>query len=218
MRIGPHNQDVISILVGCLLGDGNSYQSKSKNIGTKIRFRQSVIHKEYIYFLYDFFYTRGYCTDSGPREYKTILINKNKEKKTYYGYEFGLYTFSSLNWLYDLFYLKGVKIISPMLIDYITPMSLAFLIMDDGGWVKGSKSVRIATNNFRVEEVQLLANILKTKYDLNCTIQKLSKKGNTPKDKYSIYIKVESMPKLRKLVVPFIIPSMKYKLGIEELE
>jgi hypothetical protein len=27
-------------------------------------------------------------------------------------------------------------------------MSLVFLIMDDGGWVSGSKSVRISTNNF----------------------------------------------------------------------
>ena len=35
-------------------------------------------------------------------------------------------------------------------------MSIAFLIMDDGGWVSGSKSVRIATNNFTLQEVDLL--------------------------------------------------------------
>jgi len=36
-------------------------------------------------------------------------------------------------------------------------MSFAFLIMDDGGWVSGSKSVRISTNNFTLQEVELIA-------------------------------------------------------------
>lgn len=104
-----------------------------------------------------FFYNRGYCTDSGPREYKTILLNTaNNKSKTYYGYEFDTFTFSSLNWLYDLFYLNGIKIISPEIVNYLTPISIAFLIMDDGGWVSGSKSVRIATNNFTLQEVELL--------------------------------------------------------------
>ena len=82
-----------------------------------------------------FFFTRGYCTGAGPREYKTILINTLNVKKVHYGYEFDLFTFSSLNWLYDLFYLDGKKRISPELINYLTPMALAFLIMDYGGWV-----------------------------------------------------------------------------------
>jgi len=67
-----------------------------------------------------------------------------------------------------------------------------------------------------LQEVQLLSHMFKTKFDLDCTIQLLSKgKGNTPKDKYSIYIKVASLPKLRKLVLPYMIPSMKYKLGLK---
>ena len=41
--------------------------------------------------------------------------------------------------------------------------------MDDGGWVSGSKSVRISTNNFTLQEVQLLSQMFKTKFDLDCT-------------------------------------------------
>lgn len=94
-------------------------------------------------------------------------------------------------------------------------MALAFLRLDDGGWVSGSKSVRISTNNFTFQEVELMRNIFKTKFDLDCTVQLLSKgKENTSKDKYSIYFKVISLPKLRELVLPFMIPSMKYKLGL----
>lgn len=131
-----------------------------------------------MFFLYEFFNSRGYCTNSGPREYKTILINAaNKKPKTYYGYEFDIFTFSSLNWLYDLFYLNGIKIISSEIINYLTPMSIAFLILDDGGWVAGYKSVRIATNNFTLQEVELLRDIFKAKFNLDCTIQLLYKKG-----------------------------------------
>jgi len=132
-RIGPHNSDVISLLVGCLLGDAYGVKSKSKIQGTSFRFAQSARHKDYLFFLYDFLFTRGYCTDSGPRQYQRILINASNVKKTHYGYEFDTFTFSSLNWLYDLFYVDRIKIISPELINYLTPMALAFLIMDDGG-------------------------------------------------------------------------------------
>jgi hypothetical protein len=54
-RIGPHNSDVISVLVGCLLGDAYANQSKGKTIGTSFRFKQSGRHKDYLFFLYDFF-------------------------------------------------------------------------------------------------------------------------------------------------------------------
>ncbi len=132
-RIGPHNSDVISVLVGCLLGDAYASQTKAMIVGTSFRFKQSGRHKDYLFFLYNFFFERGYCTASGPREYRTILINASNKSKTYFGYEFDLFTFSSLNWLYDLFYVDGRKRILPELINYLTPMSLAFLIMDDGG-------------------------------------------------------------------------------------
>lgn len=162
-RIGPHDVDVISVLIGCLLGDAHAYLSNAKVAGTSFRFKQSGRHKDYLFFLYNFFYQRGYCTSSGPREYKTNLITSNGNKKTHYGYEFDVFTFSSLNWLYDLFYLERVKIVHPQLINYLTPMSLAFLIMDDGTWVAGSKSVRIATNSFTREEVELLISIFESK-------------------------------------------------------
>ena len=219
-RIGPHNLDVISLLVGCLLGDAYAVKNKNKKDlpVTKFRFKQSGRHKDYLFFLYEFFYNRGYCTNSGPREYKTILIKAaNKKPKTYYGYEFNIFTFSSLNWLYDLFYLNGIKMISSEIMNYLTPMSIAFLLMDEGGWVSGSKSVRISTNNFTLQEVELLRDTFKAKFNLDCTIQLLTKKGlvlDLSKDKYSLYIKVSSLPRLRELVLPYMHSSMLYKLGL----
>ena len=67
------------------------------------------------------------------------------------------------------------------------------------------------------EEVELLISMFETKFGLKCTAQLLSKKGgNTPKDKYSIYVRAASFPKLKELVLPYMHTSMLYKLGIKD--
>jgi hypothetical protein len=46
-RIGPHNKDVISVIVGSLLGD--SYVSKRTIEGSRLSYRQSQVHKDYLF-------------------------------------------------------------------------------------------------------------------------------------------------------------------------
>jgi len=46
-RIGPHNLDVISVIVGSLLGD--CYASKRSLEGTRLCYRQSTVHKDYLF-------------------------------------------------------------------------------------------------------------------------------------------------------------------------
>jgi hypothetical protein len=213
-RIGPHDSDVISVLVGCLLGDCYAKKSRALAPGTSFRFRQSTIHREYLFYLYEFLNKRGYCNSSLPREYRTTLVNvKTKVNKTYYGNEFDTFSFSSFNWLYDLFYFNGTKIISPEIENYFSPLSLAHLIMDDGGWT--GYGVRIATNNFTVAEVELLQKILKNKFNLDSTVQLISNKGSKrTTEKYSLYIIKASVPELRELILPYVHSSMVYKLGL----
>lgn len=127
--VGPHNVDVFSVLVGCLFGDAYANQTKGKIVGTHLCFKQSNRHKYYLFF----FFEKGYCTASGPREYKTIHKGVSGKSKIYFGYEFDTFTFSSLNWLYDLFYMNDIKIILSELLKYLTPVSLAYLIKDNGG-------------------------------------------------------------------------------------
>ena len=203
-RIGPHNEDVLSVVIGSLLGD--SYGNRRSVEGTRFCYRQSIVHKQYLFWLYDFFYTRGYCSNIEPRKYIRILKSKNN-KKEYFGYEFNTYTFRSFNWIYDMFYRKGKKIISPKLENYLTPLALAIWIMDDGGWA--NPGVRISTYNFSLIETKNLIFLLKKLYNLDCTIQIL--KNGTQS---SIYIKKESVPNLTKIVLPYMHNSMYYKLGI----
>ena len=136
-----------------------------------------------------------------------MIIKKGVETQKHYGYEFNTFTFKSFNWIHEMFYKKGKKVISPKIEKYITPLALAVLIMDDGGWAK--PGVRIATNSFKLQQVEWLTEILRNKYSLNCTVQKIK-----TIDQYSIYIMASSIPTLRKLILPYLHPSMYYKLGL----
>jgi hypothetical protein len=91
-RIGPHNIDVISVICGLLLGDG--YANKRSGEGITLAIKQSIIHKDYLFFLYNFLYSRGYCSNLLPREYTRTLKTTNI---IYKGYEFNTYTFRSFN-------------------------------------------------------------------------------------------------------------------------
>jgi len=203
-RIGPHHEDIISLLIGSLLGD--AYGNRRSGEGTRFLYRQSIIHKDYLFWLYDFFNTRGYCSNLKPRKYTRVLKSRLK-KKEYYGYEFNTFTFRSFDWIYDMFYKKGKKIINPKIENYLTPLALAVWIMDDGGWA--NPGVRISTYNFNLQEVKFLISLLKKLYDLDCTIQIL--KNGTQS---SIYIKKKSISKLIKIILPYMHNSMYHKLGI----
>lgn len=204
-RIGPHNLDVISLIIGLLLGDG--YANNRTGEGTRIAIKQSILHKEYLFYLYQFFLTRGYCSNLEPRLYKRYIKGKNK---IYYGYEFNTFTFRSLNWIYNLFYKKGKKILPKNIEKYFTPLTLAILICDDGCFT--NPGIRISTNNFTLNEVEILLKLLKNKFNLDCTIQKIG-----IVNKYSIYIKGNSISNLNKIVLPYMQKSMYYKLGLSKL-
>ena len=125
----------------------------------------------------------------------TRKLKKGDLVTEYYGYEFNTFTFRSFNWIHEMFYHKGKKVIKPLIENYMTPLCLAIWISDDGCWAK--PGVRIATNCFSYSETELLVKILKNKFNLDCTIQLLKTSNN-----YSIYIKSSSIPTLRKILLP----------------
>jgi hypothetical protein len=201
-RIGPHNEDILSVIIGSLLGD--AYANKRSGEGVRICYRQSIRHKEYLFWLYIFFYNRGYTSNLQPRQYTRTI--QNKEGKKYYGYEFNTFTFRSFSWIHGMFYNNGRKVLPTNIYEYLTPLALAVWIMDDGGWT--NYGIRIATNNFKLKEVELLQAVLISKYNLETTIQKIY-----IKDQYSIYIKKQSVNNIRNIVGPYIHFSMLHKLG-----
>ena len=90
--------------------------------------------------------------------------------------------------------------------DYFTPIALAIWLMDDGS--KSGSSLKLATNSFTFSECLQLVKVLYGKYNIKASIQSAG-----VDNQYVIYIFKESMPILRDLVLPYVHPSMKYKIN-----
>ena len=207
-RIGPHNIDIISLIIGSILGD--SHLEKRKNgIGTRVIFEQSNRNVEYLMWFHSYLSSRGYCNSTKPK----LQIRIKQKGKVFYQYRVSSYTFSSLNWIHEMFYKlvdnKYVKFVPLNIEEYLTPLALAIWFMDDGSSL--GKGVRIATNCFTLEEVNFLCKVLKSKYNIVATSVKCGKdKG------YIIYIHVSSMELFTNIVKPYLLPSLYYKLGINK--
>ena len=65
-RIGPHNIDIISIIVGSVLGDSH-LEKRSRGVGTRIIFEQSNKNVEYLMWFHSYLSSRGYCNPKKPK-------------------------------------------------------------------------------------------------------------------------------------------------------
>ena len=100
----------------------------------------------------------GYCSSKAPTK---ITHYNNQLDKTYYSYRIITYSFTSLNWLYDLFYVNKVKVVPANIADLLTPVALAYWLMDDGSKTNSGGLV-LCTQGFTDAEVQLLCDALYT--------------------------------------------------------
>ena len=204
-RIGPHNIDIISIIIGSLLGDGH-LEKRNRGIGTRIKFEQSNKNVEYLMWFHSYFSTRGYCNINKPELKKRI----RKNGEIYFHYSINTFTFFSFNWIHYMFYMcsegKYVKIIPHNIEQYLTPLALAIWFMDDGSKLK--KGAKIATNCFTYKELSQLCEILKNKFNLTVTIHSGGKNKG-----YTLYISSQSMTTFSNIVKPFMLPTLYYKLG-----
>ena len=73
-RIGPHNIDILSIIIGSVLGDSH-LEKRNRGIGTRIKFEQSNKNVEYLMWFHSYFSTRGYCNINKPELKKRIRKN-----------------------------------------------------------------------------------------------------------------------------------------------
>lgn len=103
--------------------------------------------------------------------------------------------------IYNLLYPSGIKTITQEYLHKINnPIALAFWFMDDGTY-RG----QIATNCFTEQEVDLLIIWMKEKWNIDC-----SKHKNL--SNFTIYLKESTRLDFERLIFPYIVPSMYYKL------
>lgn len=169
-------------------------------------FKQSVKHKEYLFYIYFIFLHWGYAH---PFSVPIERICKDSVGNFHKYLRFRTITSPNLFKIYKMFYKdidgKITKTVPIELYYYLTPRVLAFWIMDDGS--KDGKGILLHSNSFKYEEVLFLINILKEKFNIESITRK---KYNN----HIIYIYAKSVPLLIKLIKVHMHPKFFYKIGI----
>lgn len=215
-RIGPHNIDVLSIIVCGMLGDWWGHSIKGLILpSVRFQIEQAKSNISYIYYLTELLNKLGYCASDTPKKVGKAEGKKFKDPRTNpevvrYNYRLTLFTFTNLFWIYTGFYhsVEGalIKRVPTWISYYITPIGLAHWIMQDGSRQSG-QGIFLATNSFSYNDCLFLSNILNQKFGLTVTVIKTG-----VEDQWRLNVWKRSMPLLAELVGPYIIPEMRYKL------
>jgi ubiquinol-cytochrome c reductase cytochrome b subunit len=212
-RIGPHNIDVLSIIICGMLGDWWANKIKGKQMDS-VRFciEQGVKNSAYIHHLNITLHDLGYCSNVTPKlvvKSEPAVDKREDPTVTRYNYRLITHSFTSLLWIYNSFYheVDGIMIkkIPYWIGEFITPIGLAHWIMQDGSRQK-NQGISLATNSFTYKDCVLLSKVLNEKYGLKTSVVKT---GHI--DQWKISIWKQSMPDLVSTVKPYIVNEMKYK-------
>ena len=196
--------------IGLMLGDA-SLQTQNKGKTHRIKFEWSDKSKPYLLHVYNLF---DEWVISSPHKKSRFSPKGN----LIVNWGFQTISHEAFNYLAELFLLNNgrKKGISDRLIrDHLTERGLAYWFMDDGGkldYNKNSKnrSIVLNTHSFTDIEVELMSKELMEKFKIECELR-------SNKSKKVIVIRNNSYPLFYKIINPYIIPEMKYKLPrIEE--
>lgn len=179
-----------SFIIGTLLGDGYIRRVKGRQ-DAFLEVNHSAIQKEYVEWKYEILKN---LTRSGPKI--------RKGNGTRIAYRFFTKQNPEFTKFMQLFYKNKKKHIPNLKLD---PMMLAVWYMDDGSMCS-KHNVYLNTQQFSKED----------QYKLLGFLEKMGFEGTLNKDKeyYRIRFKSSSIPKLFGMIKEFIIPSMKYKIGL----
>lgn len=191
-----------SIIVGTLLGDGH-LETVDKGKTYRLKITHSVRQREYIEWLYN--------------ELKNLVRTQPQRKikkganKVYEEYWFNTYSLGSLRFYGQQFYVNSEKVIPKIIGKLLDPLAIAVWFMDDGSYKSNRhKTYIIHTLSFKKKDLELLCRVLEKKYGVKTKLHKQNYKSSI---KWRLYIFSESAEKFKNLIEPYILPSMKYKLG-----
>lgn len=188
-----------SVIIGLILSDGWLRFASKTSKSTLLGLKQSLAHSDYLWFVFSSL--SHYCNNT------PILRKGIRAGIPFYGLEFVTRSLPCFTELYEIFYINGVKVIPNNIYELLTPVAFAHLILGDGGFK--SKGIYLCTDSYAIQDVVRLMNVLIIRYELKCTLHKASNgKG------YRIYISRNSVSKVIDIVLPYLTPSMYYKVGI----
>lgn len=184
------------MILGSLLGDMNlTSPNSNRNINSRLAIVQSEQQEE-------LFMNKVEILGEFMGSYRLYIPNPDKRTgKVYKSWRGNSKAHPVFTEIYDLLYPNRVKTITKEYLNKINnPIALAYWFMDDG-----SNNGVIATNSFSEDEIELLLNWMKEKWNIKCTI-------NINKESFVLRISQKSRLDFERLIFPYILPSMYYKL------
>lgn len=192
-----------ALVIGSILGDGTMrLGQKAKNANFKVE--QGLAQKEYVKWKYQILKPLVFSPLKISYRYRD---NGEKYPKSWW---FRTIRHPLLTQIYHRFYegngyKNGRKIIPLDIKTDLNPFTVAVWIMDDGNYSK--QSINISTYCFALAEVNLLNKCFKELFNIEAKYYQDRDKG------YRIYCNQRETKKLIEIIRPYIIPSMKYKIG-----
>lgn len=189
------NQFQKSCIIGMILGDGYIRIVPGRQHAF-LEVHHSVKQREYVIWKYEIL--------------KGIRAGAPKERKgsgARIAIRFYTRQSEELTLLHSKFYRNGEKIIPADLV--LDPVAIAVWYMDDGSWCRES-DVYLNTQQFSEESQN---NLLRVLCDMG-----IYASLNKDKEYKRIRIFKKSIPTFFGLIEAHIIPSMKYKIGLESVE
>jgi hypothetical protein len=195
------------VLIGLLLSDGH-LERTSLTSAVRLSVSFGAKHSPYLHHLYDLFEP---YTNTGPA---SISVNNKKTNTSHEVIKFKTVSLPQFIDYHQLFYVlnsqgKLIKVVPHNMVELMSPIVLAHLIMGDGNLKLPDEIIRIYTNSFTKEEVELLALAITKKLNI------LSKVAHDRNGQYMITISKSQLPLVRELTKAYVHPSMCYKLGLE---
>lgn len=181
-------------VVGMVLGDG-SLAVTSNNRKARLRFTHG--KKQLSYLQYKLGILENLCNTEGIYKGKSGYTNNDV---------YCINTYSTLDFydLYNKIYCGKEEDFLGVL-NELTPVSLAFWIMDDGSLNK--KVYTLSTHSFSKEKNEVIVSILNSKFGLKsrlCFDKRVKK--------YYIVFSTEASKRLSSIIAPYVHTSMEYKL------
>lgn len=192
------NKTQREILVGLILGDGH-LETMNRGRTYRLKVEHSIKQKDYV----DWLYVAFKEWVKKPPEAKEKFVFGRK----FVNYYFSTYSSGKFRFYAQQFYRNGKKIIPKMIGKFLSPRTLAVWFMDDGSIKsKRHKTKLINTQCFSSRDLKRLQAALQEKFGI-ATTRKKEKKG------YRLYIVSNSIERFEAIISPYVIPSMRYKLG-----
>ena len=179
-----------AVLIGSLLGDG-SLRKQGTRTNALLEVNHAAKHSQYVDWKYKIFQTHVLTPPkrrfgNGKRVVYRFTTRSLPVFTVYY------------NWFYDR---KEKRIPRDLILD---PLSLTVWFMDDGN--KSRTSYYLNTQQFQYEDQKYLIDLLEKSFGIHSTL-------NRDKKYYRIRIAVSGISNFNKLISPYIVSCLKYKLS-----